>query len=69
MRKLIDEYCVSVSRAYAVCLITCSVVYYQAHGLRDDVAVRARIKEIAATTRVRYGTARIHVFLKTLRLA
>jgi putative transposase len=62
VRKLIDEYRVSIKRAAEVCLIARSLVYYKAHG-RDDRAVRQRIKEIAAT-RVRYGMARIHVLLR-----
>lgn len=62
VKKLIDEYRVSIKRAAALCLITRSLVYYKAHG-RDDRAVRQRIKEIAAV-RVRYGMARIHVLLR-----
>jgi putative transposase len=62
VKKLIEDYRVSISRAAAVCLLARSLVYYQAHG-RDDRAVRQRIKEIAAT-RVRYGMARIHVLLR-----
>ena len=62
VKKLIDDYRVSIKRAAAVCLLARSLVYYQAHG-RDDRAVRQRIKEIAAT-RVRYGMARIHVLLR-----
>ena len=62
MQKLIDEYRISIKRAAAVCLLARSLVYYKAHG-RDDRVVRARIKEIA-TTRVRYGMARIHVLLR-----
>jgi putative transposase len=62
VQKLIDEYRISIKRAAAVCLLARSLVYYKAHG-RDDRAVRARIKEIAAT-RVRYGMARIHVLLR-----
>jgi putative transposase len=60
--KLIDEYRISIKRAAALCRLARSLVYYKAHG-RDDRAVRARIKEIAAT-RVRYGMARIHVLLR-----
>jgi putative transposase len=62
VQKLIDEYRISIKRAASVCLLARSLVYYKAHG-RDDRAVRARIKEIAAT-RVRYGMARIHVLLR-----
>ena len=62
VQKLIDEYRISIKRAAAVCLLARSLVYYKAHG-RDDRALRARIKEIAAT-RVRYGMARIHVLLR-----
>lgn len=39
-----------------------SLYYYKAH-VRDDLAVRQRIKEIAAT-RVRYGMDAIHVLLR-----
>jgi putative transposase len=63
VKKLIDEYRVSVRRACRVCLTARSVVYFKLQGPRDDRAVRARIKEIAET-RVRYGVARIHVLLR-----
>jgi putative transposase len=62
VRKLTAEYRVSIKRASAVCLLARSLFYYQAHG-RDDLALRQRIKEIAAV-RVRYGVARIHVLLR-----
>ncbi len=62
VKKLLDEYRVSIKRATAVCLLARSLFYYKAHG-RDDRAVRQRIKEIAAV-RVRYGVARIHVLLR-----
>ncbi len=62
VKKLLDEYRVSIKRASAVCLLARSLFYYKAHG-RGDQAVRQRIKEIAAV-RVRYGVARIHVLLK-----
>jgi putative transposase len=63
VKKLIDEYRVSVRRACRICLTARSVVYFKLQGPRDDRAVRARIKEIAET-RVRYGIARIHVLLR-----
>ena len=63
VKKLIDEYRVSVRRACRVCLTARSVIYFKPQGPRDDRAVRARIKEIAET-RVRYGIARIHVLLR-----
>jgi putative transposase len=63
VKKLIDEYRVSVRRACQVCLTARSVIYFKLQGPRDDRAVRARIKEIAET-RVRYGIARIHVLLR-----
>ncbi len=63
VKKLIDEYRVSVRRACRVCLTARSVVYFKLQGPRDDRAVRARIKEIAET-RVRYGIARIQVLLR-----
>jgi putative transposase len=50
-----------LSVASAVCLLARSLFCYQAH-VRDDRAVRQRIKEIALV-RVRYGVARIHVLL------
>ena len=62
VKKLIDEYRISIKRASALCLLARSLFYYQAHR-RDDRAVRQRIKEIAATG-VRYGVARIHVLLR-----
>ncbi len=62
VKKLIDEYRVSIRRARMVCLLACSIIYYKALGPRDDRSVRARIKEIA--TRVPYGIARIHVLLR-----
>ena len=62
VKKLIDEYRVSIKRASALCLLARSLIYYKAHG-RDDRAVRQRIKEIAAA-RIRYGVARIHVLLR-----
>lgn len=62
VRKIIDEYRLSVQRASALCLLARSLFYYKAHG-RDDRAVRQRIKEIAAA-RVRYGVVRIHVLLR-----
>jgi putative transposase len=62
VKKIIDEYRVSVKRASALCLLARSLFYYQWRG-RDDRAVRQRIKEIASV-RVRYGVARIHVLLK-----
>jgi putative transposase len=62
VKKLIDEYRVSVSRACRVCMLARSLAYYKAHG-RDDGPVRQRIKEIAAT-RVRYGVVRVHVLLQ-----
>ena len=68
VRKLIDEYRVSLRRACAVCLLARSLAYYKSHG-RDDRAVRLRIREIAAAS-VRYGMTRIHVLLsaKALRI-
>jgi putative transposase len=63
VKKLIDQYRVSIRRASAVCFIARSLIYYKLQGPRDDRAIRARIKEIAAT-RVRYGIARIHVLLR-----
>lgn len=63
VKKLIQEYRISVRRACQVCLTARSVVYFKRQGPRDDRAVRARIKEIAET-RVRYGIARIHVLLR-----
>lgn len=62
VRKLIDEYRVSIKKASALCLLARSLYYYKPHG-RDDRAVRQRIKEIAAT-RVRYGMNRIYVLLR-----
>ena len=62
VKKLLDEYRVSIKRAASVCLLSRSLFYYKAHG-RDDRAVRQRIKEIAAV-RVRYGVARIHMLLR-----
>jgi putative transposase len=62
VKKLIDEYRVSVSRACRVCLLARSLAYYKAHR-RDDIPVRQRIKEIAAT-RVRYGVVRIYILLR-----
>lgn len=62
VKKIINEYRLSVKRASAICLLARSLFYYQSHG-RDDRAVRQRIKEIAAV-RVRYGVARIHVLLR-----
>lgn len=63
VKKLIDEYRVSVRRACRICLTARSLYYFKLQGPRDDRAVRARIKEIAET-RVRYGIARIHVLLR-----
>jgi putative transposase len=51
-----------LSRARRVCLPARSLAYYKAHG-RNDLPVRQRIKEIAAS-RVRYGVVRIHALLK-----
>jgi hypothetical protein len=48
VKKLIDEYRISVRRACTVCLLARSLLYYKLRGPRDDRAVRARIKEIAA---------------------
>lgn len=62
VKKLLDEYRVSIKKASTLCLLARSLYYYKSHG-RDDQAVRQRIKEIAAT-RVRYGMARIHVLLR-----
>lgn len=62
VKKIIDEYRLSIQRASSICLLARSLFYYRAHG-RDDRAVRQRIKEIAAV-RVRYGVARIHVLLR-----
>ena len=62
VKQLIDQYRISLSRACALCLLARSLAYYKPHG-RDDRAVRARIKEIAAV-RIRYGMARIHVLLR-----
>lgn len=64
VKKLIDEYRVSVRGACRVCLTARSVVYFKLQGPRDDRAIRARIKEIAETS-VRYGIiARISVLLR-----
>ena len=63
VKKLIDEYRISVRRACTVCLLARSLLYYKLQGPRDDRAIRARIKVIAET-RVRYGIARIHVLLR-----
>ncbi len=63
VKKLVEEYRVSVRQACRVCLTARSVVYFKLRGPRDDRGVRARIKEIAET-RVRYGIARIHVLLR-----
>jgi putative transposase len=62
VKKIIEEYRLSVKRASALCLLARSLFYYQLRG-RDDRAVRQRIKEIASV-RVRYGVARIHVLLR-----
>jgi putative transposase len=62
VKKIIDEYRLSIKRASAICLLARSLFYYRAHR-RDDRAVRQRIKEIALV-RVRYGVARIHVLLR-----
>lgn len=62
VKKLLDEYSVSIRRARTVCLLARSIIYYKALGPRDDRSVRARIKEIA--TRVPYGIARIYVLLR-----
>jgi putative transposase len=62
VKKIIDEYRLSIKRASAICLLARSLFYYQTHG-RDDLALRQRIKEIASV-RVRYGVARIHVLLR-----
>jgi putative transposase len=63
VKKLIEEYRVSVRRACRICLTARSLYYFKPQGPRDDRAVRARIREIAET-RVRYGIARIHVLLR-----
>lgn len=63
MKKLIDEYRVSIRRACRVCLTARSLIYFKLQGPGDDRAIRARIKEIAET-RVRYGFTRIHVLLR-----
>lgn len=63
VKKLIDEYRVSIRRACRICLLARSVVYFKLQGPRDDRALRARIKEIAET-RLRYEIARIHVLLR-----
>ena len=63
MKKLIEQYRVSIRRACRVCLTARSLVYFKLQGPRDDRAIRARIKEIAET-RVRYGFTRIHVLLR-----
>ena len=62
VKKIIDEYRLSIKRASAICLLARSLFYYQTHG-RDDLALRQRIKEIASV-RVRYGVARIHFLLR-----
>jgi hypothetical protein len=51
VKKLIDDYRVSIRRACAACLIARSLVYYKLQGPRDDRAVRQRIKEIATASR------------------
>ena len=63
MKKLVEEYRISIRRACHVCLTARSLVYFKLQGPRDDRAIRARIKEIAET-RVRYGFTRIHVLLR-----
>ncbi len=63
VKKLIEQYRVSMRRVCRVCLTARSVIYFKLRGPRDDRAVRARIKEIAET-RLRYGIARIHVLLR-----
>ena len=63
IKKLIDEYRVSIRRACHICLTARSLHYFNPQGPRDDRAIRQRIKEIAET-RVRYGIARIHVLLR-----
>ena len=63
VKKLIEEYHVSIRRACRVCLTTRSLLYFKLQGPHDDRAIRARIKEIAET-RVRYGFTRIHVLLR-----
>lgn len=63
IKKLIDEYRVSVRRACRICLSSRSLHYFKPQGRRDDRAVRQRIKEIAET-RIRYGCTRIHVLLR-----
>jgi len=51
VKKLIDEYRVSVRRACRICLTARSLYYFKLQGPRDDRVVRARIKEIAETER------------------
>ena len=48
VKKLIDEYRVSVKRACRICLTARSLYYFKLQGLRDDRAAQTRIKEIAA---------------------
>lgn len=58
-------YRVSVRRASRVLIVCRATTQYRSVKF-DDLALRSRIKEIAAT-RVSYGYPRIHVLLKTIR--
>ncbi|WP_411908895.1 IS3 family transposase [Mesorhizobium sp. ESP-6-2] len=65
-RRLVDEvradWKVSIRRACATFLIDTSLYHYKSKR-GDQAALKARIKEIAAT-RVRYGYRRVHVLLR-----
>jgi putative transposase len=60
--ELISNYRVSQSRACSVLALRRSVWYYQPHR-REDLPLRQRMREIAAT-RVRYGMWRIFILLR-----
>lgn len=62
VKKLINDYRVSVQRACRVVQLHRSAWYYLSHR-REDRPLRQRIKEIAAS-RIRYGMWRIYVLLR-----
>lgn len=62
VERLRDQYRVAVRRACRTVGLHSSAWYYKPHR-REDLPVRQRIKEIAAT-RVRYGMWRIYILLR-----
>jgi putative transposase len=61
--KLLEDYRAPVRKVCSAIMLHRSIWYYQSKKIRDDTALKQRIREIA-NTRVRYGCERIFTLLR-----